>query len=157
MCRPKSRGSIQIHSTDPTLHPLIQPNYFSDPSDIELAREGIRIGREIISQKAFDPFRGEEYAPGAALQTNAQIDEYLRMNVESIYHPVGTCKMGWDDAAVVDDRLNVHGIEGLRVADASIMPTLVSGNTNAPTILIAEKASDMILGKHACRVQLSPP
>ncbi|PLL13663.1 choline dehydrogenase [Tabrizicola sp. TH137] len=143
--RPKSRGWLRIASTDPTRHPTIQPNYFSDPDDIALYREGIRIGREIIAQKAFDPFRGTEYAPGPNVRTDAEIDEYLRNAVETVYHPVGTCKMGQDSMAVVDDRLRVHGVAGLRVVDASIMPAIVSGNTNAPTIMIAERAADFAL------------
>jgi choline dehydrogenase len=143
--RPKSRGAIKIVSTDPTKHPEIQPNYFSEPDDIQLFREGIRIGREIVAQKAFDPFRGVEYAPGPNARTDQDLDNYLRQNVETVYHPVGTCKMGSDEMAVVDNRLRVRGVENLRVADASIMPTIVSGNTNAPTIMIAEKAADFIL------------
>ncbi|RJG44387.1 choline dehydrogenase [Mesorhizobium sp. DCY119] len=149
--RPKSRGWLKIRSTDPVQHPVIQPNYFSDPDDIRVFREGIRIGRDIVAQSAFDPYRGVEYAPGPEARTDAQIDAYLRQNVETIYHPVGTCKMGSDDMAVVDDRLRVHGVAGLRVADASIMPTLVSGNTNAPAIMIAEKAADLILRDGADR------
>jgi choline dehydrogenase len=143
--RPKSRGWLKIASTDPTKAPLLQPNYFSDPDDIALYREGIKIGREIVSQKAFDAFRGTEYAPGPNVRTDAEIDAYLRQNVETVYHPVGTCKMGHDKMAVVDDRLRVHGVAGLRVVDASIMPSIVSGNTNAPTIMIAERAADFVL------------
>lgn len=143
--RPKSRGWLKIQSADPTRHPRIQPNYFSDPDDIRVYREGIRVGREVLAQKAFDPYRGVEYAPGPQATTDAQIDQYLRENVESVYHPVGTCKMGRDEMAVVDDRLRVRGVSGLRVIDASIMPTIVSGNTNAPTIMIAERAADFIL------------
>lgn len=155
LSRPKSRGWLKIRSTNPGEHPVIQPNYFSDPDDIRVCREGIRIGREIVGQKAFDPFRGTEYAPGAAVRTDAEIDAYLRQNVETIYHPVGTCKMGADGMAVVDDRLRVHGVEGLRVADASIMPTLISGNTNAATIMIGEKASDFILRSNETRRSLA--
>src|SRR5262249_17994152 len=102
------------------------------------------IGREILAQRAFDPYRGVEFGPGPQATTDAQIDQYLRECAESVYHPVGTCKMGSDDMAVVDDRLRGRGITGLRVVDASIMPTIVSGNTNAPTIMIAEKAADFI-------------
>lgn len=143
--RPKSRGWLKIRSADPTQHPLMQPNYFSDPDDIRVYREGIRIGRDILAQKAFDPYRGVEYGPGPQAKTEAQIDQYLRECSESVYHPVGTCKMGSDEMAVVDDRLRVRGVTALRVVDASIMPTIVSGNTNAPTIMIAEKAADFII------------
>lgn len=143
--RPRSRGTIKITSTDPTQHPLIDPRYLEDPDDLRIMRDGIKISRDIVAQKAFDPYRGAEYAPGKDVRTDDEIDGYIRERAESIYHPVGTCKMGSDPMAVVDDQLKVHGVEGLRVVDASIMPTLVTGNTNAPTIMIAEKASDMVL------------
>jgi choline dehydrogenase len=145
IARPKSRGSIRINSTDPLKHPTIQPNYFEDPDDLRVMRDGIKISRELVAQKAFDPYRGEEYAPGRNVRTDKEIDDYLRAKIESIYHPVGTCKMGSDPMAVVDDRLRVHGVDGLRVVDASVMPTLVTGNTNAPTIMIAERAADFII------------
>ena len=136
--RPKSRGWLKIQSADPTQHPRIQPNYFSDPDDIRVYREGIRIGREVLAQRRSTLSR-RGVCPGPQATTDAQIDQYLRENVESVYHPVGTCKMGSDEMAVVDDRLRVWGVSGLRVIDASIMPTIVSGNTNAPTIMIAER------------------
>jgi choline dehydrogenase len=98
-----------------------------------------------MRQKAFEPYRGEEFGPGKDVTSDADLDEYLKNKSESVYHPVGTCKMGSDDEAVVDSRLRVRGVRGLRVVDASVMPTLTSGNTNAPTIMIAEKAADMIL------------
>ena len=125
------------------------PNFFSVPDDLRDMREGLRISRDIISQKAFDPYRGEEYGPGKEATSDAELDAYIKQKCESVYHPVGTCKMGSDDQAVVDDQLRVHGVERLRVVDASIMPTLTSGNTNAPTIMIGEKASDLILGRAA--------
>lgn len=145
IARPESRGSVLINSTDPSKHPAIQPNYFERSEDVRVMRDGIKISREIIAQRAFDPYRGTEYGPGADVKTDKDIDTYLRANIESIYHPVGTCKMGSDTMAVVDDRLRVRGIDRLRVIDASIMPTLTTGNTNAPTIMIAEKAADFIL------------
>ncbi|WGS18135.1 MULTISPECIES: choline dehydrogenase [unclassified Bradyrhizobium] len=145
IARPESRGSIMIRSADPLQHPSIRPNYLEAPEDVRNMRDGIRIGREIIAQKAFDPYRGGEYAPGSRATSDADIDSYVRQTCETIYHPVGTCKMGSDPLAVVDERLRVRGIEGLRVIDASIMPRLVSGNTNAPTIMIAEKGADFIL------------
>jgi choline dehydrogenase len=114
-------------------------------------RDGVRLTREIFAQKAFDPFRGAELSPGADVTTDAALDAHLRRKAESAYHPSCTCKMGADDdpAAVVDGNLRVRGIEGLRVVDASVMPAVVSGNLNAPTIMIAEKAADLILGKPA--------
>lgn len=155
IARPRSRGQIRIGSTDPTKHPMINPRYLSDADDLRVMREGIKISRDIVAQRAFDPYRGSEYAPGADVKTDAEIDAYIRMRAESIYHPVGTCKMGSDDLAVVDDKLRVHGIEGLRVVDASIMPTLVTGNTNAPTLMIAEKASDYILAAAGQEMRLA--
>ena len=108
----------------------------------------MKIARRIFAQKAFDPYRGPEVNPGAHVQSDAEIDAWISRTAETIYHPVGTAKMGTDSMAVVDAQLKVRGIEGLRVVDASVMPTLVGGNTNAPTIMIAEKASDMILGRN---------
>jgi choline dehydrogenase len=143
--RPQSRGTVLARSADPTALPEIDPNFFAVPDDIRVMRDGLRIARELMAQKAFDPYRGEEFGPGKEVTSDAELDEYLKNKSESVYHPVGTCKMGSDDDAVVDARLRVHGVRGLRVVDASIMPTLTSGNTNAPTIMIAEKAADMIL------------
>lgn len=145
--RPASRGTVMAQSTDPRKLPSIDPNFFSEPDDLVQMREALLLSREIVAQSAFDEFRGEEYGPGAQAQSAAELDQYIREKCESVYHPVGTCKMGHDDMAVVDDQLRVHGIEGLRVIDASIMPTLTSGNTNAPTIMIAEKAADLIQGR----------
>ena len=120
-----------------------------EPSDLDhlrdLTRDAVRLTREIFAQKAFDPYRGDELAPGPEAQSDADIDAFVRAKGESAYHPSCTCKMGSDPMAVVDDRLRVHGIDGLRVADASIMPTLTSGNTNAPSIMIGEKAAAMVL------------
>ncbi|TNE57676.1 MAG: choline dehydrogenase [Alphaproteobacteria bacterium] len=147
--RPESRGFIKLKSKDPMDHPLIQPNYLEAEADRIVMREGVKIAREIYAQEAFDVYRGPELNPGADVKTDAEIDAWIRRTAETIYHPVGTCKMGHDDMAVVDGELKVRGVEGLRVVDASVMPTLVGGNTNAPTIMIAEKASDMILGKAA--------
>jgi choline dehydrogenase len=144
--RPKSRGSVMATSSNPKDLPQIDPKFFSDPDDMRVMREGMRISREIVAQKAFDAFRGEEFSPGRNMTSNSDIENYIREKTNSVYHPVGTCKMGNDDMAVVDAELRVHGIEGLRVVDASVMPTLTSGNTNAPTIMIAERASDLILG-----------
>lgn len=147
--RPESRGWIRIKSADPTVYPAIQPNYLSDPLDREVIVAGLKWARKISSQPALQPYVQSELTPGEAAKTDADLLEYARNNGATIYHPVGTCQMGHGTRAVVDPQLRVHGIEGLRVVDASIMPRLVSGNTNAPTIMIAEKASDMILGKTA--------
>lgn len=146
--RPASKGFIALKNTDPFTPPLIQPNYLTVQSDREALRAGVKIARRIFAQKAFDPYRGPEVNPGAHVQSDAEIDAWISRTAETIYHPVGTAKMGTDSMAVVDAQLKVRGIEGLRVVDASVMPTLVGGNTNAPTIMIAEKASDMILGRN---------
>jgi choline dehydrogenase len=146
MQRPQARGEITLKSADPLAHAAIQPNYLQNETDLRTLRDGLKILREVFRQKAFEPYGGEEFMPGPAAQTDAEIDAYHRASGESLYHPVGTCKMGQDEMAVVDETLRVYGLDGLRVVDASILPRLVSGNTNAPTIMIAEKAADMILG-----------
>ena len=143
--RPESRGTIMIRSDDARVAPDIDPNYFERRIDLETMRDGVKIGREIFAQKAFDPYRGSEYAPGAEVKTDAEIETFVRNNVDSNYHLCGTCKMGVDELAVVDSELKVRGLDRLRVIDASIMPTVVSGNTNAATIMIAEKGADHIL------------
>src|SRR5579885_216347 len=145
--RPQSRGYVSLKSADPLAPPLIQPNYLEAEEDRRALREGVKLVREVFAQEAFDPYRGPEIMPGAHVRRDDQIDSFIRETAETIYHPVGTAKMGKGADAVVDPQLKVLGIEGLRVVDASVMPALVSGNTNAPTIMIAEKASDMILGK----------
>jgi len=147
--RPESRGYISIKSSDPFAAPIIQPNYLEAEEDRRAMREGVRLARAVFAQKAFDPYRGPEMMPGAPVQSDEQIDAFVRKTAETIYHPVGSAKMGKDEGCVVDAQLRVYGVEGLRVVDASVMPALVSGNTNAPTIMIAEKASDMILGRAA--------
>lgn len=149
LSRPQSRGTVLAKSSAPRELAALDPNFFSVPDDLRVVRDGVRISRNIVSQATFDDIRGEEYAPGAKAQSDADLDEYIKNNCNSVYHPVGTCKMGTDPMAVVNDRLQVHGIENLRVVDASIMPTLTSGNTNAPTIMIGERAADSILGKAA--------
>jgi len=143
--RPASRGRLWLRSSDAKDPPHFDPNFFSHPDDIVHTRDGIRMARRILGQDAFGPYRGSEIAPGSHIQSDHDLDEYIRETAGIGYHTCGTTKMGQDAMAVVDDRLRVHGIGGLRVADASIMPTMISGNTNAPTIMIAEKAADMIL------------
>jgi choline dehydrogenase len=143
--RPQSRGEIRLASTDPLQPPVMDPNYLAADYDLKILIAGIKQGREILAAAAFKPWLGEERLPGAAMLSDAELEEFIRTTAETEYHPVGTCKMGSDPMAVVDERLRVRGIERLRVIDASIMPALVSGNTNAPTIMIAEKAAEMIL------------
>ena len=143
--RPKSRGRLMLRDSDPATPPVIQANYLDNEEDIAVMVKGIKLSREILKQPAFDHYRGEEVFPGKEVQTDEELEAFIRRKAESIYHPVGTCKMGQDEMAVVDPRLKVRGVSDLRVVDASIMPTLIGGNTNAPTIMIAEKAADMIL------------
>ncbi|HJY86308.1 MAG TPA: choline dehydrogenase [Candidatus Acidoferrales bacterium] len=142
--RPQSRGAITLRSANPFEPPAIQPNYFSHDADVRTFVEGIRLCRRLAQARAFDDFRGTEMYPGPAVESDAAIIEYLRGGLETLYHPVGTCQMGSDSAAVVDECLRVRGAEALRVVDASIMPTITSGNTNAPTIMISERAADLI-------------
>jgi choline dehydrogenase-like flavoprotein len=145
--RPQSRGEIRLTSADPLQPAVIDPNYLAADYDRKILIEGIRLGREFLAAPAFRPWLAEERLPGAAAQSDAELTEFIRATAETEYHPVGTCKMGNDAMAVVDERLRVRGIERLRVIDASIMPTLVSGNTNAPTIMIAEKGAEMMLAE----------
>jgi choline dehydrogenase len=145
--RPTSRGHVKLKSRDPRQSPAILFNYMQTEGDRQEMRAAIRLTREIFAQKAFDPYRGPELSPGPAVKTDAEIDAHIRKMGESAYHPSCTCKMGLpsDPFAVVDGQARVHGLESLRVVDASIMPNVVSGNLNAPTIMLAEKLSDAIL------------
>jgi choline dehydrogenase len=147
--RPESRGRIGLKSADPFDDPAIYANYLATDEDRRALRAGVAIVREVAAQSALDAVRGPEEEPGPGVVTDADIDAWIRRTGETIYHPVGTCRMGQagDAMAVVDGELKVFGLAGLRVVDASVMPTLVGGNTNAPTIMIAEKAVDMILGR----------
>ena len=149
LLRPESLGKVEARSADPRQAPAIQFNYLQSPRDREDFRVSVQLLREILAQKALDPYRGEELFPGRGVRSKDEIDAWVRQALETCYHPVGTCKMGMasDTSAVVDDALRVHGVDGLRVVDASIMPSIVSGNTNAPTIMIAERAADLIRGR----------
>ena len=151
--RPESRGRIGLRSADPFADPVIAANYLATAEDRRVMRARIGIGRDVARQAALDPYRAGELSPGEDVRTDDEIDAWVRRTAETIYHPVGTCKMGAadDTMAVVDATLAVRGLQGLRVVDASVMPTLIGSNTNAPTIMIAEKAADMIKGRQLAR------
>ncbi len=144
LLQPESRGYIALRSPDPLAPPAIQPNYLSTPTDTQTLIEGMRLARRIAQASAFAAYRGEEVVPGQSVQTDEALAGQLRQHAETLYHPVGTCKMGSDPLAVVDGELRVRGVEGLRVVDASVMPTIPRGHPNAATIMIAEKAADLI-------------
>ncbi len=154
--RPTSRGHVRIRSADAKAEPEIVFNYLSTEQDRKECRAGIRLTREVFAQKAFDRFRGEELSPGPAVQTDAELDAHLRREIETAYHPSCTCPMGADPMAVVDGAGRVHGVHNLRVVDASIMPAIVSGNLNAPTIMLAEKLADAIRGRPALAPSTAP-
>jgi choline dehydrogenase len=147
--KPKSRGSVTVKSANIDDAPSILFNYLQHPDDIAGFRACVRLTREIIHQAAFDDYRDEEIQPGTDIQTDKQIDSFVRSSVESAYHPSCSCKMGEDAMAVVNSQTQVHGVKGLRVVDSSIFPTITNGNLNAPTIMVAEKAADIILGRPA--------
>lgn len=143
--RPQSRGSIHLRSSDYRAAPSIRPNFLSHEEDVRVMRDGMKIGRQIIGQPAMDAFRLREISPGPTCQSDADWEAVVRNTGQSIYHIAGTCRMGTDPGAVVDPRLRVNGVSGLRVVDASIMPEMVSANTQAATFMIAEKGAAMIL------------
>ena len=145
--RPKSRGEVKLSEPDFRAAPLIDPRFFSAAEDLDALVRALRLGRKILETPAFDPYRGEEIMPGSGVQTDEAWQAYAREYMVTVFHCSGTCRMGTDEAAVVDPELRVRGIDGLRVVDASIMPTLIGGNTNGPVMMIAEKAADMILGR----------
>jgi choline dehydrogenase len=151
MLRPHSRGRITLASNRAADKPRIEANYLGDPDgiDLKVTLECAKLSRAILAQRAFDPYRGAPIHPARSDLTDAELVAYIRAKAETVYHPIGTCRMGSDDAAVVDSELRVRGVEGLRVVDASVMPTLPSGNTNAPTIMIAERASDLVRNRQA--------
>jgi choline dehydrogenase len=148
LMRPESRGELKLASADPAVPPLINPNCLAVPSDRLRLRSAFRIARNVLQQKAFDQYRDEEIFPGARVSTDDEIDAFFRDTAELDIHSACTCKMGNDELAVVDQHLRVRGTQSLRVVDASVMPAIVSANTNAATIMIAERAADLILGRN---------
>jgi choline dehydrogenase len=153
--RPASRGFVRIKSSDPNTPPAIQPRYLSNRNDCDTVVAGLNILRRITSQPVMRRLIAEERAPGPACESDADLLAYARHTGTTVYHPTSTCRMGSDPDAVVDQRLRVHGFERLRVVDASIMPTLVSGNTNAAAVMIGEKGADMILQDVAAGVPIA--
>jgi choline dehydrogenase-like flavoprotein len=147
--RPRSRGTVRLQSGDPSTVPMIDPNYWSDARDRSAAIEGLKAAREILRQPALEPFVMVERMPGAAVTSEADLADYAFRTCKTDHHPVGTCRMGTDQLAVVDSSLRLRGLDGLRICDASVMPRITSSNTNAPTVMIAEKAADLILGRAA--------
>jgi len=144
---PKSRGRIALASPDPRAMPIIDPNILSMPEDFDPLVRGLKLARRILAAPAFSPYQGTEFLPGPKVESDQAFKEYLRATTATVFHPAGSCRMGVDDAAVVTPELKVRGVDGLRVADASIFPRLMGGNTNAPVVMVAEKAADMILGR----------
>ena len=149
LLHPESRGRVSLRSGDAADKPMIFHDYFAHEMDLVTLREGVRAARRVYGTEPLADMIGDEIYPGTEIQTDEEIDAYIRQTASTIYPPVGTCRMGMDEGAVVDGQLRVRGVEGLRVADASVIPTVLGGHTNAPTIAIAEKAADMILGKAA--------
>jgi choline dehydrogenase len=141
---PKSRGKIHLRSKDPFAAPLIDPNYYSSESDMAVAVEGVKLGRELLHARSFAEFRGKEWWPGPSARTDEELANHIRTTSETIYHPVGTCRIGTDGMAVVDEQLRVHGVAGLRVVDASVIPIQTTGHTHAPVLAIAERAADLL-------------
>jgi choline dehydrogenase len=154
--RPESRGDVRLASRNPFDAPQIDPRYLSAENDRRTLRDAVRMVRDIVGQDALRLYRGAEMRPGPEVRTDIEIDAWIRRTAETIYHPVGTVRMGVDAKAPVDEELRVRGIDSLRVIDASVMPTLIGGNTNAPTIMIAEKLSDMIRGRATLPPQEAP-
>lgn len=145
LTRPESRGQLRLRSADPLDKPIIDANYLADERDRDVLRRGVRIARKIFAQPAYDRYRGREYLPGAECTSDEDLDRFFRDTCHVNYEAVGTCKMGHDELAVVNDKLQVHGIEALRVVDGSVMPRITTGDPSATIIMIAEKAADLIL------------
>jgi choline dehydrogenase-like flavoprotein len=144
--RPKARGSVTLKSADPRDNPVVDPNFLGHPDDLRISTEGVKISREIFSQPSLQKYIKEIRFPDRNVRTQVEFEAYARQYGRTSYHPTCTCKMGVDDMAVVDPQLKVRGIDGLRICDSSVMPSLIGSNTNAPTIMIGEKAADMIRG-----------
>ncbi|HZR52772.1 MAG TPA: GMC family oxidoreductase N-terminal domain-containing protein [Streptosporangiaceae bacterium] len=149
LAQPRSRGTVTLRSADPVDVPVIDPHYLEAAPDMDVLVSGIEIGRRMVGASAFDGLRGRELAPGAEVTSRAGLEDYVREQAQTVWHPAGTCQMGYGPDAVTDAQLRVHGIEALRVADASVMPTITTGNTQAPVIAIAERAADLILAKES--------
>lgn len=149
--RPRSRGSVTLRSADPRDLPIVDPNFLADPYDLRVSVEGVRQSREIMAQSAFAKYLRQEHFPGGDVRTQAELETYARQYGRTSYHPVGTCRMGGDANSVVDPQLRVRGVTGLRICDSSVMPRLVSSNTNAPTIMIGEKAAELVRGLAAAQ------
>ncbi|MBU6320578.1 MAG: choline dehydrogenase, partial [Alphaproteobacteria bacterium] len=145
--RPESRGEVYLRSADPFDDPVIDPNYLATEGDLRTLRDAVGIVRRVVGQSPLDIFRGAEERPGPGVRTDDEIDAWIRQTAETIYHPVGSCRMGADPSSVLDAELRVRGVKGLRVADASVMPSQIGGNTNAASIMIGEKAADLLLGR----------
>jgi choline dehydrogenase len=145
LTRPASRGTVRLASADPSAAPLIDPSYASCQVDVDTIVSGIEMLRDVGAQSELAPWRGREVFPGPDVRTDAELRDYVRRSYSTIYHPTSSCRMGVDQTAVVDPQLRVRGIDALRVADASVMPLITSGNTNVPTMMIAERAADEIL------------
>jgi len=155
--RPQSRGEVTLASADPFDEPLIDPKFLSHPDDLQHNIDGVKLAREVLAAPAFSKVIREEAFPGKHVRTDAEIGEYVRQNAKTDFHPVGTCRMGEDEMAVVSQDLSVRGLEGLRVIDASVMPTIVTGNTNGPSIMIGERGADFILGRSLPRAAPAAP
>jgi choline dehydrogenase len=149
LLRPRSRGTLKLAGPDPRTAPLIDPRFLSDPADLPPLIAGLKLARRILADTSFKSLHGREIAPGTAVSDDAGLEEYVRRTCGTVFHPCGTCRMGSDEQSVVDPELRVRGLEGLRVADASIFPRIITGNTNAAAVMVAEKAADLILGRPA--------
>ena len=154
---PKSRGTLRLASTDPNDAPLIDPHLLEHPEDIKPLIRALKIARAAFASEPFAEYEATEVAPGPDVATDEQLDQYIRETGYTVHHPVGTCRMGTDPGAVVDPQLWVRGIKGLRVADASVMPSVIGGNTNAPTVMIGERGADFVLGRKPLPAAELPP
>ncbi|MEY2853536.1 MAG: alcohol dehydrogenase, partial [Pseudomonadota bacterium] len=146
---PKSRGRIRLASADPLVAPLIDPNLLGDPDDLQPLLHGLQLSRRLLAQPAFAHFQATEVSPGPAARDVAALAAHVRRSSSTVHHPGGSCRMGADPGAVVDPQLRLNGLSGLRVVDGSVMPRVIGGNTNAPIVMIAEKAADLMLGRTA--------